>query len=156
IKIGRELGLIQMEYMSRYNLGEMYYQASDLDAAWPNVNRAIELERRYSRMMGRPASMVLEARLLAFMGDELAARRVVAEVERHQSSATAENRNSEILVPSDLVLLAMVDLTTREATEDEWKQLEERSAQDSIEQEPIELLEMRGLSLLRRGLFKQA
>jgi hypothetical protein len=60
------------------------------------------------------------------------------------------------LTPAEEVLFTMVDLATREATHGEWDALLERSARDSVEQEPIEVAEMRGVWALRRGRIEEA
>ena len=52
---------------------------------------------------------------------------------------------------SDLVLADMVDLATRDAADAEWEALLARSARDSVEQEPIEVAEMRARAALRAG-----
>ena len=43
------------------------------------------------------------------------------------------------------------ETVTRDASHDEWETLVARSTRDSLEQEPIEVVEMRGLCALRRG-----
>jgi eukaryotic-like serine/threonine-protein kinase len=54
------------------------------------------------------------------------------------------------------VLVSMVDLATRDATSEEWQALLERSARDSIEQEPIEVADLYGTWALRRGRIDEA
>jgi Flp pilus assembly protein TadD len=49
------------------------------------------------------------------------------------------------------VLADLADLATRAAGDAEWAALLERSRVHSVEQEPIEVLELRGLSLRRAG-----
>jgi len=60
------------------------------------------------------------------------------------------------LTPSQAVLVTMVDLATRDATSAEWQALLERSARDSLEQEPIEVADVYGTWALRRGRIDEA
>jgi tetratricopeptide (TPR) repeat protein len=156
IQIGRELGVAQMEWSARYNLGEVYYQANKLDPAWVHVNRAVEMENRYPALIKLPMGTLLAARILAFQGEEQRARECIAAIRAHQAKVLEEKRTAGTLMPREDVLLTMVDLATREATDAEWEALQARSDQYSAEQEPIEVLEMRGLSAFRRGRHDEA
>jgi hypothetical protein len=60
------------------------------------------------------------------------------------------------LSPSEEVLYAMVELATRDASPEAWRQLQQRSAEVSVEQEPLEVLELMALSALRRGEHEEA
>ena len=71
-------------------------------------------------------------------------------------AAMSEGRASGALTPSQSVLVSMVDLATRDATTAEWQALLERSARDSIEQEPIEVADVYGTWALRRGRIDEA
>ncbi|MGZ3461683.1 MAG: hypothetical protein ACXU86_24595, partial [Archangium sp.] len=53
--------------------------------------------------------------------------------------------------PSEEVIFSTVELATREASLEEWNALLARSNEHSVEQEPLEVLELRGLAWLRRG-----
>ena len=50
----------------------------------------------------------------------------------------------------------MVELAIGNGSDADWEALVVRSARDSVEQEPIEVLEMRGLAALRAGRVAQA
>jgi len=97
-----------------------------------------------------------KARLLAFQGNDEEARAEIAELRSHQSRAIEEKRTGAVFLPSEAVLLDMVELATRAAPAEEWKQLELRSQQHSGDQEPIEVMEMWGLAAMRRGNWAEA
>ncbi len=145
--LGRELGVVGWEYFAEHNLGELYYQAGDTASAAPHIARAIELERQHVEVASRPWALLLHARVLAWEGQFSPARERLGQVRE----ALAQRRHPVGLSPSEEVLFAMVELTTREAGAEAWRQLQERSAEVSVEQEPLEVLEMMGLAALRRG-----
>ncbi|MFL5344041.1 MAG: serine/threonine-protein kinase PknK [Hyalangium sp.] len=145
--LGRELGVVGWEYFAEHNLGELYYQAGDTRSAGPHISRAIELERQHLEVAARPWALLLDARVLAWEGHFARARERLGQVRE----ALAQRRHAVGLSPSEEVLFAMVELTTREAGTEAWRQLQERSAEVSVEQEPLEVLEMMGLAALRRG-----
>jgi Tfp pilus assembly protein PilF len=92
----------------------------------------------------------LGARHPAARGDLAGARGRLAEARDSVARARREGR-SDALPDSQEVLARMVDLATRDASEAEWQELLARSRTASIEQEPIEVQEMRGLAALRAG-----
>jgi tetratricopeptide (TPR) repeat protein/tRNA A-37 threonylcarbamoyl transferase component Bud32 len=156
IRIARELGTARMEFVASYNVAELYYLANDLQRAASPLSRTIELEKKYTAMIARPAGQLLRARLLAFQGKEEEARAQIAELRAHQSQAIQENRKEAVFLPSEAVLLDMVELATRAAPTEEWKQLQLRAQQHSSDQEPIEVMEMWGLAAMRRGNWAEA
>ncbi|WP_224364971.1 serine/threonine-protein kinase [Hyalangium versicolor] len=145
--LGRELGVVGWEYFAEHNLGELYYQAGDTASAAPHIARAIELERQHVEVAARPWALLLHARVLAWEGQFIRARERLGQVRE----ALAQRRHPVGLSPSEEVLFVMVELTTREAAPEAWRQLQERSAEVSVEQEPLEVLEMMGMAALRRG-----
>jgi hypothetical protein len=145
--LGRELGMVGWEYFAEHNLGELYYQAGDTAAAAPHITRAIELERQHPEVASRPWALLLHARVLAWEGVYPQARERLGQVRE----ALAQRPGSGGLSANEEVLFAMVELATSEAAAEAWRQLRERSARDSMEQEPLEVLEMMGLAALRRG-----
>ncbi len=145
--LGRELGVVGWEYFAEHNLGELYYQAGDPALAAPHIARAIELERQHLEVAARPWALLLHARVLAWEGQFARARERLGQVRE----ALAQRRHAVGLSPSEEVLFAMVELTTRDASPEAWRKLQERSAEVSVEQEPLEVLEMMGLAALRRG-----
>jgi hypothetical protein len=96
------------------------------------------------------------ARIEAYRGRQAEARAVLARIEAHVRKAREEGRASAALTVDEEVLYAMVDLATRDASPAEWDALVERSARESVEQEPIEVAEMRGVCALRRGRLEEA
>ncbi|WP_232288443.1 serine/threonine-protein kinase PknK [Anaeromyxobacter sp. K] len=152
LRIGRDLGMIGIEYVGQFNMGELLYQAGAPDRALPHVHRAVELERRHPEIAGKPLARLLMARLLAWGGDAEGARGWLAEVREVEARSSA----GAVLAPSDEVLAAMVDLTARRAGAAEWDALSARSRGTSIDQEALEVLELRGLAALRDGRGAEA
>ncbi|SET80291.1 serine/threonine-protein kinase PknK [Stigmatella erecta] len=145
--LGRELGVVGWEYFAEYNLGELLYQAGNTTAATPHIARAIELERGHPEVASQPWALLLQARALAWEGQADPAREVLEQV----SEALTARQPPQELSPSEAVLFAMVELATRQASAEEWMALQARSAEVSVEQEPLEVLELMALSALRRG-----
>ncbi|WP_342378728.1 protein kinase [Myxococcus stipitatus] len=150
--LGRELGMVGWEYFAEHNLGELHYQAGDAEAAAPHISRAIALERRHPEVAPRPWALLLQARTLAWMGRQTRARELLGQVRQ----VLTEGRTGMELSPSEEVLISMVELATQDASADDWRTLRERSSQVSVEQEPLEVLEMMGLAALRRGEPREA
>ena len=155
-EIGRQLGLELAEYYAEFNIAELNYQAGNLDAAASHAARAESFEQTNPSVAPRPAAALLRARLLAFQGLMEDARAALAGVRNAVAKARAENREAGLLAPSEEVLLAMVDLSTRPATSAEWDALVALSARDSLEQEPVEVVEMRALTARRQGRQPEA
>jgi hypothetical protein len=153
--IGRELGMASIEHYAAYNGGELLYQAGDLDRAAERARRARDLERAHPELAPFPYAELLEARILARRDDGAGARSRLAEIARMRERARAEGRGGDA-APSFEVLLALVDLSSRTAGPEEWDRLVERSRDASVEQEPIEVLEMRALAALRAGRAEEA
>ncbi len=150
--LGRELGMVGWEYFAEHNLGELHYQAGDTAAAEPHIARAIELERRHLEVAARPWALLLHARVLAWEGRAAQARERLGQVRE----GLAVRGHAVELSPSEEVLYAMVELATRRASPEAWRQLQQRSAEVSVEQEPLEVLELMALSSLRRGEHEEA
>lgn len=154
--IARELGQGMLELVAEFNLGELLILMDDLEAAAPHVGRAIEIERRRSGDAGRPLALLLDARLRLGAGDERGARAAWERILAHQEAARAAGRMDARLMPSEEVLLDMVDLATRDAGAAAWEALAARSAQLSVGQERVEVLEARAAAALRRGRAEEA
>lgn len=155
-ELGKEIGLVVSEYIAEYNLAELLYQSGDIAGAAPHALRAISFESAHPELASRPLAALLQARLFTFQGLLEEARRLLQEVEAAVQQARQQGRDNGLLAPSEEVLARMVDLSTRDASEAEWNTLVERSSRDSIEQEPIEVVEMRALSAMRRGRGEEA
>ncbi len=147
IRIARDLGHLDSEYYASYNLAELHYLVGDLRSAGSHLARAEEIERAHPEAAPGPVALLLRARMLLWSGDAQAAR---DRLERYREARASGWSGSEI-GPSEAVLADVVDLATRPADDGEWSELLDRSARDSIEQEPIEVLELRGLAGLRAG-----
>ncbi|MBN1204962.1 MAG: protein kinase [Myxococcaceae bacterium] len=150
-RLGRELGMMGWEYFAEHNLGELYYQAGDTLAAAPHIARALELERSHPEIAPRPWGLLLHARVLAYEGKEEGAREALRAI--HQVLA---KRPGKEFSPAESVLLSLVELATRPALAEEWQALRARSEACSVEQEPLEVLEVMALSRLRRGERQEA
>jgi hypothetical protein len=116
----------------------------------------VEIESRHPETAPVPHGLLLEARLLARLGDAVPARGRLDEVRGAVERARARGWHGSELGPSEEVLASMVDLATRVAGSEEWDGLVERSRRFSVEQEPIEVAEMRGLTALRAGRVEEA
>ncbi len=149
--IGKQLGLVFTEYAAEFNMAELLYQSGDLSGAGPHAARALGLEAQHPSLAARPLAALLHARLLVFQGLLAEARNVLADIEGTVKKARSEGRPAGLLTPSEDVLAAMIDLSTRPSAPDEWEALLKRSLRDSLEQEPLEVLEMRALAALRSG-----
>jgi tetratricopeptide (TPR) repeat protein/nicotinamide riboside kinase len=155
VRLGRELGLATLEYYGAYNAAELCYQAADLVRAEQHLGRVREIEVRHPEAQPLALGLLLWARLRVFAGDLAGARERLAAFRGSVEAARAAGWRGVEPGPSDVVLADAVDLATRGATPAEWDELCRRSAADSVEQEPIEVLEMRGLSALRGGRLEE-
>jgi eukaryotic-like serine/threonine-protein kinase len=151
LRIGRDLGMVGIEYVGQFNLGELLYQSADLDRAEAHVLRAVEIERRHPEIAARPVARLLHARLLAYRGDLPAAGARLAEIAAIEAAARREGRAGALLAASDRVLADMVDLAAAGGAESDWADLCERSRTRSVEQEPIEVHEVHAVAALRAG-----
>lgn len=154
--IGRELGMLLAEYFGEYNIAELLYQAGEVEAASAHAVRANRWEAERHGFAGRPVAALLRARLLAFQGLVAEARAQLDEIRAALDAAREAGRPAGALAPSEEVLALMVDLATRNATDEEWDALEARSERDSLEQEPIEVVELRALAARRQGRASEA
>jgi tetratricopeptide (TPR) repeat protein len=154
--LGRELGFVPAEYFGELNVCELLYQAGQLDAAAEHARRAIEIEERHPEVASRPTAVLRLARIEAYRGHDAAARGLLARIEESVGKARAEGRTSGALSAAEEVLVGMVDLATRDSTAAEWDALLDRSARSSVEQEPIEVAELRGAWAMRRGRLEEA
>ena len=118
--------------------------------------RAVEIEHRRFGSSGKPLAVLLQARMHAFAGDDAAARALWQEIHERQRQARADQLADALFFPSEEVLLAMVDLATRDASDAEWNALRERADRASVEQELIEVVELRGRAALHRGRLEEA
>lgn len=156
LRIGRDLGMVGTEYVALFNLGELHYQANQLDEAAVHVARAVELERRHPEVAARPLARLLMARLFSYRGDLATARAWLTEVREVEATAAAEHRAGARLPASDRILAEMVELSVAGAGPERWADLCARSRVDSVEQEAIEVQEAHALAALRAGRAAEA
>jgi len=145
LSLARDLGQGMLELVGEFNLGEYLYLMDDLDAAAPHVERAMALEKQRRGEDARPVVLLLGARLLLYRGEFSAARSLIEGIEAREPKGGAK------MAPAEEVLWSMIELSTREASEDEWDALEGRSAQFSVGQEQLEVIEARARAEMRRG-----
>jgi serine/threonine protein kinase/tetratricopeptide (TPR) repeat protein len=151
-QIGRELGHSEVEYGSAYNLAELYYLTGDLEAAWPHLRRAVEIEPANAT---KPLSLLLQARLLAYADRRTAARSVIESIRENQSQARTMGDMDALFLESEEVLFQMAELATRETMSREWESLRARAERVSPAEELTEVIELMGLVALRRGRIAQ-
>jgi serine/threonine protein kinase/tetratricopeptide (TPR) repeat protein len=156
LSTARALGQGALERLAEQNLAEYLFLMDDLDAAEPHLRRALALDRRMSGGEGRAAIPLLDARMACFRGDEVAAAALLAAIRERQELARAEGRPDAQMAPSEEVLFRMVELSLDDGAVSEWEELEARSAECSVGQERIEVIEGRALAALRRGRSAEA
>jgi len=151
LDLGRTLGLVLVELVGSYNLGELLYQAGDLDTAWPHVEQAVELAARRPDLQPRPIARLLELRMLAFEGRWQEVEVLGAELAELHRSARDEGRSDAELLPGEEVLLDAVLLARTGGDEAAWADVRARSSRHAEEQTPIEVVELQALGALRAG-----
>ncbi len=151
LEIGRALGLVFVELIGTFNVGELLYQAGDLEAAWPYVERAVELATRRSDLLPRPIARLLELRLLAAEGRWQEVQALGAEIAELHRAAQAQGRTDAALLPSEEVLLEAALLASTGGGAESWAGVRARSLRCSEEQQPIEVVELQALGELRAG-----
>jgi eukaryotic-like serine/threonine-protein kinase len=150
LEIGRTLGLVLVELVGSYNLGELLYQTGDLEAAWPHVEHAVALAARRSDLLPRPLARLLEIRLLAFEGRWQEAQGLGAEIAELHRAAQAQGRLDAALRPSEELLLDAV-LLAAGGTDAAWAELRARAVRSAEDQHAIEVIEIQALGALRAG-----
>ncbi len=151
LEIGRALGLVLVELVGSYNLGELLYQAGDLEAAWPHVEHAVALAARRTDLLPRPLARLLEVRLLAFEGRWQEAQALGAEIAELHRAAQAQGRLDGALCPSEELLLDAVLVAAGGGTDAAWAEIRARTPRCSEEQHAIEVIEIQALGALRAG-----
>lgn len=142
--IGSELGKPMLEVTAHFNLGEYLYLMNELDAAEPHITAALEISRR-SNGPDRGVLLLLLARFRISRGDTAGAKAIVTAIRECEAAGVAEAQ----LSPAEDVLCTMVELCTRNASEEEWEHLLKRSEECSFGQEKLEVLEMGAWAALK-------
>ncbi|MFT3772033.1 MAG: protein kinase [Minicystis sp.] len=156
LEIARDLGQSTMELVAHFNLGEYLCLMGDREAARRHVDRAAAIERRLLGDAARPIVALLRARLHLHDGDVAGAGAVVQAIRAQQAAARDRGQTEALILPAEDVLCAAVELATAGADEAAWRALEDRSAEVSIGQERIEVIEIRSLALRRAGRRAEA
>ena len=151
LEIGRALGLVLVELVGTYNLGELLYQTGDVEAARPHVERAVGLAARRADLLPRPLARLLELRLLAFEGRWQEVHALATAVAELHRSARAQGRSEEQLLPGEELLLDAILLASGGGDDEAWAEVRARSMRCAEEQQPIEVIELQALGALRVG-----
>ncbi|TPV94463.1 MAG: tetratricopeptide repeat protein [Myxococcales bacterium FL481] len=157
VDISREVGASVLEGRAVYNLGEVTYLMGDFATAEKHAKRSIELHGLIAGPGGRTlVSQLLLARVYTATNRLEQARQAVELLRAGQHAAREQDRGDADLLPSDEVLLDLVDYSLRETSVAEWQALLARSERESVQQEQIEVFELRGLAAARAGDHDQA
>jgi tetratricopeptide (TPR) repeat protein len=172
MRIGRELGMVVSEYLGEINLGEMLFQSGDEEAASRHIERAVSIEERHPEVAPRPFAALLKARALAAQGKGAEARVELARIREAVARAESEGKPAGALAANEAVLVDLVELATRPAetgalaapeqsgsqvaASPEWDALVQRSTLCSMEQEHLEVLELRARAALHAGRIAEA
>jgi tetratricopeptide (TPR) repeat protein len=157
MRLGRELGMILLEYVAEANLSELLYLLDELSAAEQHARRAIAIEERHPEVAGRGLIGVLRlARIEAYRGHTAETRALLHRLESARAAAAVNQSTGGTLTAADEVLITMLDLSTRDASTAEWEALLRRSEKESVEQDSIEVAELYGIWALRKGRAEEA
>jgi tetratricopeptide (TPR) repeat protein len=156
VDLARKIANTLIERNALHNLVQFLYWHGELDAALPHVARILELDERRHGAAARPEGLLFQARIQLARGDEAVVRALLGEIERRQAWAHAEGKHEALLVPNEEVLLDMVELSLRDGSDDEWEALLARSRTSSVDQELIEVLDVRGRAAARLGRVDEA
>ncbi len=147
-QIGRELGHSEIEYISSYNLAELYYFAGHLAPARRHLSRAVALEPSHST---KPLSLLLNVRLCAYDNQRQEARELIEAIRERQTRARSTGDLDALFLESEEVLYTMAELATRDTVSLEWEGLCNRARRVSQTEELAEVIEMMGLVAVRQG-----
>jgi tetratricopeptide (TPR) repeat protein len=154
ITIARENGFPLLESGAQKDLGEVYYLLGRVDDAEPHVHRSIEMAGQILGADARPVSLadVLLARLALYRGDLPTAHEAVRRVQHREEAAIAAGRSENQLTRAEKLLVNMVDLALRAASDSEWDTLLASAREVTVQpQDLVEIMEMKGIAALRAG-----
>jgi tetratricopeptide (TPR) repeat protein len=156
-RIAREICAPLLEYSALQGTGEVAYVVESLERATEHAQRASELATQlWGAQSGElSARELLLARVALYRDDLGEARRLVDRIVARSSSGA----EGAALLPSDQILLAMVDLGSRDAAAaaEEWDALLERASGAGLQPlEELELLEAIALATARAGRLDEA
>jgi tetratricopeptide (TPR) repeat protein len=159
IVIAREIGQPQLEYYALWGLGEVAYVLEDLDRATRDTLRAVDIVRQIWGESSRELSAreLLLARIALYRCDFATAGTLALRIRERLAQARAAGVAESELVPSDAVLLEMVELSVRGASREAWDEYTARTS--TIECQPLEELERveaRALTAYRYGRVEES
>ncbi|HEY5926285.1 MAG TPA: hypothetical protein VIV11_31585, partial [Kofleriaceae bacterium] len=147
-RASRELGATAAELYAESVIAEMLYAHGDYEQSVQYADRALALAA--SLPGGAPAApMLRRGRIALAMGDLEQARRVTTELLSMQERLRTEG--TEMFMAPEQLLLRMIDLATRAATDEEWSALEDDTRQLDFQTDPLEVMEMRARWLVAHG-----
>ena len=99
---------------------------------------------------------LLEARLHLYRGERARRAPSLARIRAREAEARAQGEADALMVPSEEVLCSMLELATRDASDDAWDELEARAERFSQGNEQIEVIETRAMWMAQRGRRQEA
>ncbi|MDB4973095.1 MAG: protein kinase [Myxococcaceae bacterium] len=156
-QISREVGEPRMEYCTLVNMAESEYAIEELSAAVEHSERALVLARQlWGDSLELGARELLLARVALYRDDPAEAQRLAQRI-RARLEEGADRQTDVDLPPTDRLLLEMVELRLRGASDTEWEQLAVRCSELAFQpHEELELLESRALAAHGRGEREQS
>lgn len=158
-QVAREIGSALLEYTTFVNRGEVEYALEELARASEHTMRARELAEKLwgedSREVG--TRDLLLARIALYRGDLPQARMLTERIRARRAAQRAHGDIESEFMPADEMVLEMVELGARNASDAEWDALAARARAAELQPlEEVELIECRALSALRTGHLDQA
>src|SRR5262249_43268837 len=123
----------------------------ELGLAWAHLGRLMDLAERHPG--NTDDARILKARMLLYQGDVSAAYEIAADIRRKRAAQEDGNRS---LLPSEEALLRMIEGFAGDADDSEWDGVQQFAECVHYQQDPIEVVEMRGLAALRAGRREDA
>ncbi|MCG8424002.1 MAG: protein kinase [Proteobacteria bacterium] len=146
--IGREIGQIEIEYITSYKLAELYYYTGEFAAARPHIERAIAVEKTCS---GRPFALLLGARI-SLVSDRIGeARTALAEIRAAQHRTRENNDRNARFAESEKIACDALEVAAARSPMSQWTELRRRAEASLRPVELAEFFEIAALTAERRG-----
>jgi len=155
LQICREMGNGRMEQQAHFYLGLFLRWLDELGEAEKHARRAMEIDKTRLGEAARAESALLLARVLAAANNAKGARDILDQIQARRALAQERKDKEFEFLPGEQIFFSMVDLATREATENEWELLQARALKCLTGQDLLEFLEMRGRAA-QRGQARDA
>ncbi|MCG8424303.1 MAG: protein kinase [Proteobacteria bacterium] len=155
IQIARDHANTLVERNAHINMAQLRYWQGQLDAAESHLQVVVELDRCRHGRAARPEADLLLARVALARPDHARARTIVDEIEKHQGWARDCHKEA-LLVPSEEILLAMIKLALDGGTESNWDELTDNAEASSVDQELVEIWDVRARTALAHGRIDAA